>query len=207
MCNYGGNCPGHNVKPTVTTITCHTLAGKTTVLKTCQVMYYPQPYHSASMENFHSLCQTPSPTDAPNSQWFRTSLSRTRRTRNWAEFIVTALKIFCLLFFRHLENFVSLFVVAWKILLTLIAAFHFIGHFGLFGHFSQCFWASFTSQVRQDSLVHQKICGLDAQSSAQAISHRTPPKFSAQSTYYVGHIWHNVYFSSLAIRYHCWFCT
>ena len=43
----------------------------------------------------------------------------------------------------------------------------------MFGHFLGL-WASFTSQVFQDSLVHQEFHGPDAPSLVQAILHWTP---------------------------------
>ena len=73
---------------------------------------------------------------------------------------------------------------------------------GLFDHFVP-FWTSFTSDVHPDPPVCWEFHGTDhwcAEFSASHIMPGTPPpKFSAQSCYYVGHIQHGMCFSSLTV--------
>ena len=67
---------------------------------------------------------------------------------------------------------------SWTFLLTF---FYQIFWFCLYLWFALLFcwpWPSFTSDVRQDSLVRWEFCGPDAPSLAQAVLHRTPSKFS-----------------------------
>ena len=89
---------------------------------------------------------------------------------------------FCWYFYTNFSNFVDFFP----------QLSYFVDFFGLFGHFVDLF-----GLVSQLAYTKIPLCA----SSAWTILCQMPPppkkKIFAQSCYYTGHIWHNMYFFSL----------